>query len=425
MSVLAIDTAAAFEPLLQPSRYKGAHGGRGSGKSHFFSELLVEEHFRFPGFRSVCIREIQKDLKDSAKLLIEDKIQRMGLASYFRVLTTHIETQGNGQIIFRGMQDYNAESIKSLEGFDRAWIEEAHTLSARSLNLLRPTIRAENSELWFSWNPRRESDPVDQLLRGAERPTSTVVIETNWHHNPWFPATLEQERQDCLRINPDQYGHIWQGEYVSVIDGAYYAKPLTEAKNSGRLCPLSLDPLMTIRAYWDIGGTGAKADATAIWICQFIGTQVRVLDYYEAVGQPLAAHINWLRAKGYDNALCVLPHDGAQHDKIMETTYEGMIGVAGFATEVVPNQGKGAAAQRIEAGRRLFPSIWFDDEKCKSGLLALGWYHERKDEARSVGLGPEHDWSSHGADAFGLMCVHHEPPRAAFTPPPRNLRRYV
>ena len=413
MSVLQIPTARVFKPLLEPSRYKGAWGGRGSGKSHFFAEKLIDDSLYEKGMASVCIREVQKSLKDSAKRLIENKLQALGLteADGFKVFTDKIQTPGDGIVIFQGMQDHTAESIKSLEGFKRAWVEEAQTLSATSLSLLRPTIRADQSELWFSWNARRKSDPVDLMLRGPSLPTDARVVRANWADNPWFPSTLEQERLDCLKNDPDQYDHIWEGGYATVLSGAYYAKALAEAKAQGRIGKVAADPLMTIRAVWDIGGTGAKADACAIWICQFVGREIRVLDYYEAVGQPLAAHVAWLRSNKYDKALCILPHDGASHDKVYDVSYESALGDAGFDTEVIPNQGKGAATQRIEAARRLFPSIWFHAAKTSAGTDALGWYHEKKDDARNIGLGPEHDWSSHGADAFGLMCVAYEIPR--------------
>ena len=423
MSVLNLETAECFAPLLDPARDKGAWGGRGSGKSHFFAGLLIEDSLANKGLLSACIREVQKSLKDSAKRLIESKLSEHGLgeADGFKVFNELIKTPGDGVIIFQGMQDHTAESIKSLEGFKRAWAEEAQTLSARSISLLRPTIRAEGSELWWSWNPRRKNDPVDMMLRGATVPTGAQVIRANWSDNPWFPSVLEQERLDCLHNNSDQYDHIWEGGYVTVADGAYYAKHLAEAKAQGRIGRVAPDPLMTIRAYWDIGGTGAKADATAIWICQFVGREIRVLDYYEAQGQPLAAHLNWLREKKYGKALCMLPHDGANNEKIIDVSYESAIREAGFEVAVIPNQGRGAAAMRVEAGRRLFPSIWFNEATTEAGRDALGWYHERKDETRNIGLGPEHDWSSHGADAFGLMCVAYEEPREKRKAPARSV----
>lgn len=414
MSTLRIETARVFKPLLEPARYKGARGGRGSGKSHFFGDRLVEDSLYHKGLLSVCIREVQKSLKDSAKRLLEAKLAefRLGEKDGFKVFKSEIQTPGDGVIIFQGMQDHTAESIKSLEGFKRAWVEEAQTLSSTSLTLLRPTIRADDAELWFSWNPRRKVDPVDVMLRGGQPPTGAICVEANWSDNPWFPAALEQERRDCLANEPDQYGHIWEGEYATARSGAYFARHLAEARQQGRIGVVAADPMMPIKAFWDIG----VSDATAIWVAQFIGQQVRVVDYYEAVGQPLSAHLNWLRAQGYSQATNYLPHDGAQRDAVSARKFEDHIREAGFAAVTVPNQGRGAAMKRVEEARRLFPAVWFDEKRCDAGLSALGWYHERWDENRNTGLGPEHDWASHAADAFGLMCVAHEVPDS--TPEP-------
>ena len=365
-----------------------------------------------PGFRGLCVREVQKSLKESAKRLIEDKIEAYRLGPHFEVQRDQIKTPGGGIIAFTGMQDHTADSVKSFEGFDVAWVEEAQTLSPRSLALLRPTIRATGSQLWFSWNPRKKSDPVDEMLRGAERPTGSIIVKANWQDNPWFPPELEQERLDCMRMKPDQYDHIWEGGYISVAEGAYFAASLTAAKAENRIGHVAFDPLMSVRLFFDIGGTGARADACSIWPAQFIGREIRVRDYYEAQGQPLATHVAWLKASGYgpDRASIWLPHDGATHDKVFAVSYESALRDAGYDVTVIPNQGKGAAGARIEAARRLFPSIWFDEQSTEAGRDALGWYHEKRDEKRTIGLGPEHDWSSHGADAFGLMCVAYEAP---------------
>lgn len=433
MKTLEFQTARVFVPLLEPSRYKGVWGGRGSGKSHFLAEKLIEDCMAEPGdygagMRAVCIREVQKDLAQSSKLLIESKLSAYGIgeADGFKVFRDVIETPGDGIIIFKGMNDYTADSIKSLEGFKRAWWEEAQTATQHSLNLLRPTLRAEGAERWFSWNPRRRSDPVDVMLRGAEPPSGAVVIRANWKDNPWFTSELEQERLDCLRMQPDQYDHIWDGGYVTVIDGAYYAKDIAQARQDGRIGRVAADPLMTLRVFCDIGGTGARADAFTMWVAQFIGMEIRVLDYYEAVGQPLATHLAWLRSKGYtpDRAQIWLPHDGDTQDKVFDVSYASALEKAEYKVTVVPNQGKGAAKARIEAARRLFPSMWFNEATTDAGLAALGWYHEKKDEARNIGLGPEHDWASHGADAFGLMAVAHEIPKAA-RPLPKPSRKFV
>ena len=422
MATLQIDTAEVFEPLLAPARYKGAWGGRGSGKSHFFAELLVEECLANKGTRAVSIREVQKTLKESSKRLIEDKLKTLRVASGhgFKVFNEVIQTPGDGVITFTGMQDHTADSIKSLEGYRVAWVEEAQSLSARSLQLLRPTIRLEGSELWFGWNPRRKSDAVDALLRGESLPTGAAVVKANWKDNPHFPSVLEQERLDCLRIQPEQYEHVWEGGYATVLEGAYFAASLAVAKAEGRISRVAADPLLTLRAFADIGGTGARADAFTIWIAQFVGKEIRVLDYYEAQGQPLATHLAWMRSKGYTPDRCQwwLPHDGDTQDKVFDVSYASALKDALYKVTVVPNQGKGAAKARIEAARRLFPSIWFNDMPTEPGRDALGWYHEKKDEARNIGLGPDHDWSSHGADAFGLMCVAYEEPHVRR--PPRD-----
>lgn len=406
--MLEIDVARPFAPLLEPARYKGIWGGRGSGKSQFFAGLLVDLAIRKRGLRAMCCREIQKSLKESAKRLIETKIEEYDVGRLFEVQETQIRTPGNGLIAFTGLQDHTAESIKSYEGFDIAWVEEAQTVSAASLNLLRPTIRKPGSELWFSWNPRKENDPVDMMLRGNELPTGAVVAHSSWKTNPWFPAELEQERLDCLRMQPEQYAHIWDGDYVTVSEGAYYAKCLGEAREAGRIGQVDADPLMEFKSFWDIG----TSDATAIWVAQFVGTQVRMLDYYEAVNQPLGTHLAWLRAKGYGECVCYLPHDGAAVDHLTADKFEDHVRAAGFRVHVVKNQGKQAAMKRVEAARRLFPAVWFNEATTVYGRRALGWYHEKKN-AFGAGIGPEHDESSHGADAFGLMAIAHEEPRAS------------
>jgi Phage terminase large subunit len=376
----------------------------------FLAELLIEDALMIPGMRAACIREVQKSLKQSSKRLIEDKLQayNLGERAGFKVYREVIETPNDGIIIFTGMQDHTADSIKSLEGFDRAWIEEAQSLSSRSLELLTPTMRKEGSEIWASWNPNRPTDAIDQLLRGENMPTGSVVVNANWKHNPWISKVLLQEKDDCLRMTPDRYPHVWEGEYATVLEGAYYARHLSEAALSGRIGFFGKDPLVKVHAVWDIGGTSKKSDATAVWIVQFIGEEVRLLDYYEAVGQPFDSHVNWMRSRGYEDALCVLPHDGRKHDMVYKVTPESFLQDAGFTTDTIPNQGAGAVLSRIEAARRMFPSCRFHDENTKGGREALGWYHEKKDEVRGMGLGPEHDWSSHGADAFGLVAIYRQ-----------------
>jgi phage terminase large subunit len=372
--------------------------------------LIVEECLRQPGTLAVCIREVQKTLAQSSKRLIESKIEQLGVGREFEILKDQIKTPGGGLIIFQGMQDHTAESIKSLEGYRVAWVEEAQTLSARSLSLLRPTIRAAQSEIWFSWNPTRKADAVDQFLR-KEKPANAIVVEANWRDNPWFPTVLEDERQLELAKYPERYGHTWEGEYAAAFEGAYFAGCLNQAKLDGRICTVSADPLLPIQAWIDIGGAGAKADAFTMWIAQFVGQEIRVLDYYEAQGQVLAEHVHWLRSRGYGRAVIRLPHDGVNVNNITGKQYKHHFAEAEFnVPEPTPNQGAGAAAMRIEAVRRVFPKVWFNEKTTADGRLALGFYHEKKDELRNVGMGPDHDWSSHAADAFGLMAINYEEP---------------
>ncbi|MCK4786849.1 MAG: PBSX family phage terminase large subunit [Desulfobacteraceae bacterium] len=212
---LQIKTPRWGKPLLPPNRYKGVHGGRGSGKSHFLAEMLIEEHVQNPNQNSVCIREIQRSLSQSVKKLLEDKIKDLGVGQYFHVQDAVIKSvYGDGIIIFQGMQNHTAESIKSLEGYDRALIEEAQSLSQKSLDLLRPTIRKPGSELWFAWNPKYSTDPIDVLLRGDTPPKESCVIEVNYHDNPFFPDVLRDEMEYDRNRDTDKYNHIWMGGYV-------------------------------------------------------------------------------------------------------------------------------------------------------------------------------------------------------------------
>jgi phage terminase large subunit len=335
----------------------------------------------------------------------------MGLGAAFEVQRDQIKTPGGGVIIFQGLQDHTAESIKSLEGFKVAWVDEAQSLSGRSLSLLRPTIRSPGSEIWFSWNPTRASDAVDEFLRSKEGPPpGAIVIQANWRDNPFWTDELEAERLIELERYPERYNHTYEGGFAGAFEGAYFAKLLTDAKLKGRIGEFNPDPLLPIRAYADIGGAGAKADAFVFWMVQFVDGNILVLNHYETVGQSLAYHCKWLRDNDYEDAEIILPHDGANVNNVTHKRYSDHFEDAGFKTRTIPNQGSGAAAQRIEAVRRLAPKFRFNAKTTEAGRLALGFYHEKRDERRGVGLGPEHDWASHSGDAFGLMAIDYEDP---------------
>ena len=259
MATLTIETPRVFKPLLYPSRYKGAHGGRGSGKSHFYAELLIERCLLNPGTRWACIREVQKSLEQSVKRLLEDKIETLAVGSMFNIKQFEIETPGGGLIIFQGMQNHTADSIKSLEGFDGAWVEEAQSLSQRSLDLLRPTIRKPGSELWFSWNPNMDTDPVDALLRGDNPPPDAVVVQANYRDNPWLPDVLKQELEYDQKRDPDKFAHVWLGEYQRNSESRVFRNWTVEEFEApkgtvfrlGADWGFSVDPSVLVRCYLD------------------------------------------------------------------------------------------------------------------------------------------------------------------------------
>lgn len=416
MTTVQIKLPEKLKPLfLGPADVRGSHGGRGSAKTRSFAKMAAVWGYRFgmEGISGIilCARQFMNSLDDSS---LEEVKRAIGeepfLADYYDITEKSISSRdGRINFAFAGL-DRSINSIKSKGRILLCWVDEAEPVTAEAWSTLIPTLREEgadwNAELWVTWNRKRRNAAVDQRFCGIDD-SRIRIIEMNWRDNPKFPEKLERERQRDLKERPEQYAHIWEGEFASVVEGAYFARDLAEARNAKRIGHVAPDPLMTVRLHFDIGGTGTRADAVAIWAGQFIGSEIRAIDYYEAVGQPLATHLAWLRERDYTprKAQIYLPHDGRQNDKVYDVSYESAIRQAGYHVTVVPNQGKGAAAKRIETARRYFPAIRFNEETCKPGLDALGWYHEKRDEVRGIGLGPEHDWASHGADAFGLMCV--------------------
>ena len=264
--VLQIDTPAWVEPLLYPLRYKGAYGGRGSGKSHMFAELLIEEHIMDQNQSSVCVREIQKSLNQSVKRLLELKIEELNAGEFFEVQDSVIKSRmGSGRIIFQGMQNHTADSIKSLEGYDRAWVEEAQSLSQQSLDLLRPTIRKPGSELWFTWNPRNENDPVNLLLRGDNPPPKSVVVEVNYQQNPWFPDVLKDEMTYDMHRDPDKFQHVWKGAYLRNSQSRVFRNWTVEEFDSPP------DAIHRLGADW-----GFSVDPTVLVRCHIVGRTLYV-----------------------------------------------------------------------------------------------------------------------------------------------------
>ena len=404
---------------------RGAYGGRGSAKTRSFAKMVAVKGFIYGSAgisgQLLCGRQYMNSLADSSLEECKRAIEEEGfLRDYYEIGDNFIRSRDKRiWFSFAGL-DRNIASIKSKGRILVCWVDEAEPVPESSWTTLIPTLREEgegwNAELWVTWNPKRKGSATDQRFKASKDPRYKIA-EMNYRDNPKFPAVLERQRQRDLNERPNEYGHIWEGDYSTSVDGAYFAKELAQAKLEGRIGIAPRDPLMTVRLFADIGGTGARADAFTFWAAQFIGLQVRVIDYYEAVGQPIGAHLTWLRGRGYtpDEAEIWLPHDGASNDKVIDVSYESKFREAGYTVTVIPNQGRGAAKMRIEAARKLFSSIWFHQPTTQPGLDALTAYQENVDEERGIGLGPLHNWASHGSDAFGLMCIVYRPPTQRYT----------
>ena len=422
--ILRPEIARVFVPLLAPARYKGARGGRGSGKSHFFAEQLVLR-CALAETRAVGIREIQRSLKESVRQLLIDKIAKFGLEAHFDVLEREIRGRRNRSLIsFQGMQAHTAESIKSLEGYDIAWVEEAQSLSALSLRLLRPTLRKQGSELWFSWNPRHDSDPVDLLFRGPVPPPDATCIEANWYDNPWFPEVLRAEKDRDYADDAEMAEHVWGGGYEILSEGAYYARLIAEAEREGRIGRFAHDPARPVFTAWDIG----VDDYTAIWFLQDDGNEATVIDYYEASGEGAEAIVRAAlpelipdaaeRAAGlaalgrtapFAYGRHFLPHDvknrewGAGGRSRVEV-------LTALGVRPIRRGARMGPAERIAASRVLIPLTRFDRSKrVELGLTRLRRYRRKLNDALGAYTAPLHDINSHGADAFGEYALNARP----------------
>jgi phage terminase large subunit len=434
-STLRVEVPRKLIPLLQPARYKGAYGGRGGAKSHFFAEQAVLRAYR-EETKIVCIREVQESIKDSVKALIDSKIQKMDLGAFFDVLETEIRGANGSLIIFKGMQSYNAENIKSLEGFDVAWVEEAQSLSDVSLRMLRPTIRKEGSEIWFSWNPRHDTDAVDKFLRGPNKPKEAIVIEVGWQDNPWLPEVLRKEKDADYEADTEMADHVWGGNYEIVSEGAYYARLLVQAEKEGRVGHFPYDPSKPVKTSWDIG----VDDYTAVWFWQDDGVNATAIDYYEVSGDGaddvLAVSLpevfcppphderfaSWskdvaLRELGrevpFRYALHYLPHDV----RIREWGAGARSRVETLVALGLKNIAKGVPAKpadRIQAVRRILPIVRFNNTaRVQLGIKRLRRYRRKFNDALQSYTTPEHDENSHGADAFGEFAIN-----CGIVPPP-------
>jgi len=386
----------AFSELFEPHRYKGYYGGRGGGKSFAAASALVVKGAEKP-MRMLCCREIQRSIKDSSKRLIDDRIRAFGLEKFYHSTETEIRGVNGSLFLFSGLKT-NPEAIKSMEGVDIAWVEEADKISQRSLELLIPTIRKDNSEIWFTWNPVSELDPVDRMLRGQTPPPDSIVRQVNFDQNPFFPDVLKEEAEFMRKQDPVKYAHIWQGGYNDVKEGAYYAKQISDAISQNRITHVPHNPEMPVFAVFDLG----MADLTTIWFFQLAGGEVHLIDYYESQYTSATEDAVFLNQKGYNYKTLWLPHDGKAKQKGTGKSTQEIFQGLGFNVQIVPNISVMAG---IDAARTLFPRCYFDSIKCEAGLRALKAYHEDYNEDLRIGKGPKHDWSSHASDAFRYLAV--------------------
>lgn len=399
-SDLRIQVTEKFEPFLQPNRYKICHGGRGGGKSWAIAQLLVLQAYR-ERTRILCAREIQKSVNDSVLQLLSDTIDRMKLSAFFDIQKTQIIGNNGSRFSFEGLRS-NISKIKSMEGINRVWVEEAEKVTSSSWDTLIPTIRAPGSEIWISFNAQDLLDPTYQRFVVSPPPDS-YVCRVNFSDNPWFPPELEKERLHLKKFDKALYKHIWMGEPLENQKGAYYARQIEAAREDGRITKVPIDPVLPVNSFWDLG----IADSTSIWLVQRAGMELRIIGYYENSGEGLQHYINWLHDFRDTHSITYGDH-WAPHDiKVRELTTgksrKEQARKMGIVFRVVPNL---PIMDGIEAARRILPRCYFDADRCADGLRALSYYRCEYDEDKRIYKDrPLHDWSSHGADAWRYMAV--------------------
>lgn len=348
--------------------------------------------------RILCCREIQKSIKDSVKRLVEDKIKEAGLEYFFTFTDSEIRGKNGTLFLFAGLKT-NPDSVKSMEGIDIAWVEEANRVSLRSLQLLIPTIRKEGSEIWFCWNPEYEDDPVDMMFRGANPPPNSIIREVNYLSNPFFPSVLLQELEHDRLTNDDKYHHIWMGGYERSSEGSYYAKIIEKLRGEGKITKVPYTSGMLVHTVWDLG----ISDAMSIWFVQQVGSAVHIIDYYEAQGEGFSHIKNVLTDKGYQYGRHYAPHDIEVRELSDGKSRRDKASAMGIDFTVVANI---PVMDGIDAARDFLSKCYFDEEKCREGLKALRHYQKEYDDKRQTfKKHPLHDWSSHAADAFRYMAV--------------------
>lgn len=403
----ALELPDKAQVLFEPHRYKIAYGGRGGAKSWTFAKALVtiaSEQRK----RVLCGRELQNSIKDSVHKLLSDQIALLELDKFYDIQATTIIGQNGSEFNFEGLR-YNHTKIKSYEGVDIAWVEQAERVSKSSWNTLIPTIRKEGSEIWMTLNPDLEDDETYQRFV-IRPPTNSVLIEMSWRDNPWFPEVLRQEMEDLKRRDPDEWLNVWEGKCRHALEGAIYATELREASEQGRIGKVPSATGSAVHTGWDLG----HSDSTAIWFFQRVGFEFRLIDYYEDNARKLEDYLRILQDRGYLYGRHYLPHD-AENELLVGTSIADEVRAWGRGDVVIVPR-TSDIANDLNLCRNVFASCWFDEEKCADGLACLRHYRYGVDEqtGRRSRL-PVHDWSSHGADAFRTFAVGFQPAKRRAT----------
>lgn len=379
------------EPLLKSKRrYKVMHGGRGGGKSWAVAISLLLRGARQPT-RILCAREVQKSMRDSVHRLLKDQIVSLGLEWFYEVLDTEIRGKNGTLILFSGLQAHTVDSIKSFEGVEIVWCEEAHGISEKSWDVLIPTIRAAESEIWMTLNPDMETDAT--YSRFVAMPSDdTWVMQVNWRDNPWFPQVLDDERKKAKRsMLAEDYEHIWEGKARSVAAGSIYRHEIVQALHDKRVCPVPYDPILPVHTVWDLGWN----DSMAIALVQRGPQDVRVIGYIEDSHRTLDWYVAKLEGLPYRWGTDYLPHDARTRNFQTGQSTEELMRAMGRRPYVLPQAG---VEEGIRALRMLFPKMFFDDGKTARLLECLKRYRRMVHQTTGEPMGPLHDEHVHGAD---------------------------
>lgn len=393
------DFPEKLAPLFEPYRYKILYGGRGGAKSWGIARALLIMGAERP-LRILCARELQKSIKDSVHRLLSDQIGVLELDSFYDTTQNVIRGQNGTEFFFEGLK-HNSQQIKSYEGIDIAWVEEAVTVSKASWDFLIPTIRKEGSEIWVSFNPELEEDETYKRFV-TRTPTNSIAIKMNWRDNPWFTSVLEQEKDDLKRDEPEDYETVWEGQCRAAVAGAIYAKEMRKAMDDDRIRAVPYDASHAVQTFWDLGW----ADNTSIWFVQKIGFEYRIIDFYQNARQSIQHYLQILQDKAYLYDIDYLPHDAKATQLGSGKSIEELLKNHGRKVEIVP---KLSIVDGINAVRTIFPACYFDAEKCVDGLQALRRYRYKVNpETGRESKDPEHDIYSHASDAFRYFAVGYQ-----------------